>query len=65
MVQTPVEVAEVARKVIRNYPEVQFRYQTSGFVQGAAADRWKDPTGFKMVEKYGRSTFSSPDVMSK
>ncbi|KAK9863475.1 hypothetical protein WJX84_010611 [Apatococcus fuscideae] len=63
MVQTPKEVAAVVVRVMEDYPKPHFRYQTSDFVKGAASDRWKDPTGYSMVHKYGRSTFSSQDVL--
>ena len=65
MVQTPPQVAVVVKKAIDDYPNVLFRYQTSDFVKGAAADRWKDPTGYSLIEKYGRSTFSSHDLLPK
>ena len=63
MVQTPKEVAAVVVRVMEDYPKPHFRYQTSDFVKRAASDRWKDPTGYSMVHKYGRSTFSSQDVL--
>ena len=63
MVQTAPQVAEVTKQVLEDYPKPQLRYQTSGYVKGAAADRFKDPTGYSLVEKYGRSAFSSHDVL--
>lgn len=65
MVQSAPEVAAVVKTAIDDYPNVQFRYQTSDFVKTAASERWKDPTGFSMVHKYGRATFSSQDVLPK
>lgn len=65
MVQTGPQVAEVAKQVLEDYPNPKLRYQTSDYVKGAAADRWKDPVGYSLVEKYGRSAFKSHDVLPK
>lgn len=65
VVQTASEAAETTKKCIDDWPNAQFRYQTSDMVKGAASDRWKDPTGYSLIEKYGRSAFSSQDLLPK
>ncbi|KAK9840041.1 hypothetical protein WJX74_002437 [Apatococcus lobatus] len=65
VVQSASEAAETTKKAIDDWPNVQFRYQTSDVVKATASDRWKYPTGYSLIEKYGRSVFSSQDPLPK
>ena len=64
-VQTTAEVAEVMLKILEDFPNPKFRYQTSEWVKTLAAFRLKDPTGYSMMETYGRTMFDNQDVLPK